>query len=312
MLPIKVSFVIAVYRSEGTLELLTEKIIQTIIPLVTSYEIIFVNDGSPDNSWNKLKQLSASNPNIISISLSRNFGQHPAIHCGLKHATGDAIIVMDCDLQEDPAYISQLLSEYEKGYDIVYTFKRSRKHATWKNIAVSIYNRIYNYLIDDKRLLTSKNVGSYSLISNKVKDAFLAYGDYQFHYLLVLRWLGFRHSFVEIEHQYRTIGKSSYNFKRLLEHALVAIVYQSDKLLRLNIYFGIIIALAALLWGIYIIAGYFINGYATGWASIFVMQLFILGSVLFSLGVLGLYIGKMFEQVKNRPRYVIREIINHK
>ncbi len=159
-------------------------------------------------------------------------------------------------------------------------------------------------------MLTSKNIGSFSLISRKVVDAFLNFGDCQFHYLMVLRWLGFRQTYILIEHKHRKVGKSSYNFKKLFEHALVAVVFQSDKLLRLNIYLGFIISVISVISGIYLIIRYFMVGFAPGWTSIFVLLLFSLGLILFSIGILGLYIGKMFEQAKKRPVFVVDKKLN--
>jgi dolichol-phosphate mannosyltransferase len=306
----KISVVIPVYKSQGTIELLTQKLMDELSKISNDYEIIYVNDDSPDNSWDIIQKLCKENPKIIGISLSRNFGQHPAILCGIKHASGDAIVVMDCDLQEDPKYIPELLRKLQEGNDIVFTLKQKRAHAWWKNIMTKIFSFIYNYLIDDKRLLTNQQVGSFSIINRKVADAFVQFGDYQFHYLLVLRWLGFIQSFIEIEHYERIAGKSSYNFKRLFEHALVAIVFQSDKLLRFNIYIGFIIALLSIIGIIFLLISYFIHGYAQGWPSLFMLLLFTLGTVLFSLGIIGLYIGKMFEQIKSRPKFIIKELIN--
>ncbi|MCS6954876.1 MAG: glycosyltransferase family 2 protein [Candidatus Calescibacterium sp.] len=306
----KSSVVIPVYRSEETLHVLTQKLLDTLHSLGNDYEIIYVNDSSPDKSWEAIQKLCSENKNIIGINLSRNFGQHSAIYCGIIHATGDVIVVMDCDLQEDPKYIIDLIKEYQMGNDIVFTVRKKRKYSWWKNIAAKLFSFMYNYLIDDKRLLTSHSVGSYSLISKRVAEAFKQYGDYQFHYLMVLRWLGFQQAYIEIAHNERYSGKSAYNFKRLFEHALVAIVFQSDKLLRFNIYIGLIISGISIIGIFYIVINYFIHGFATGWASIFVLLLFMLGVILFSLGMMGLYIGKMFEQVKNRPRFVIKDIIN--
>ncbi|NIK73604.1 dolichol-phosphate mannosyltransferase [Thermonema lapsum] len=306
----KISVVIPVYKSQETIQLLTQKLIDELSKITNDYEIIYVNDDSPDNSWDIIQKLCKENPKIIGISLSRNFGQHPAILCGIKHSRGDAIIVMDCDLQEDPKYIPDLVKKLQEGNDIVFTLKQKRAHAWWKNVMTKIFSFIYNYLIDDKRLLTSQQVGSFSIINRKVADAFLQFGDYQFHYLLVLRWLGFKQSFIEIEHYERKAGKSSYNFKRLFEHALVAIVFQSDKLLRFNIYIGFIISFFSIIGIIYLLISYFIHGYAKGWPSLFMLLLFTLGAVLFSLGIIGLYIGKMFEQVKSRPKFVIKELLN--
>ncbi len=306
----EISIVTPIYLSEHSLEEFTEKVLQSIHAITRNYEIIFVNDASPDNSWKIIEKLSQNNPQIKGIALSRNFGQHPAIFCGLQHCHGEVAIVMDCDLQEDPSYIPQLYSKYKEGYDIVYTFKKKRKHKLWKNIAVKAYSLLYNYLIDNKALTNKESVGSYSLITRKVIDEFIKFKDCQFHYLIVLRWLGFKSAFVEIEHFDRKYGESAYNFKKLFEHALVAIVFQSDKLLRLNIYIGSIIAFLAFIAGAIIIVAYFLKGFAAGWPSLFVLILFAMGAILLSIGILGLYIGKMFEQTKQRPVYIVDKKTN--
>lgn len=306
----EIAVVSPVYKSSESIREFVQKVEKHLKDISPQYEIILVNDGSPDNSWEIMRELSAANQKIKSIKLSRNFGQHPAIYCGLQHSRAYAVIVMDCDLQEDPKYIRDLYQKYKEGYDIVYTLKRQRKHTVWKNIATRFFTKIYNYLLDNKSLQNNENVGSYSLISRKVVQAFMNFKDYQFHYLIVLRWLGFRSAYIEIEHLPRKHGKSSYNFKKLFEHALVAIVFQSDKLLRLNIYLGFFISLLSFIAGIIIIINYFLHGYAHGWTSIFVLILFSLGILLFSLGIVGLYIGKMFDQTKNRPVFIVDEKIN--
>lgn len=306
----EISIVTPVYKSAETLEEFVSLVEQNCKAISDNYEIILVNDASPDNSWEIIQELAQKNNKIKGIHLSRNFGQHPAIYCGLQHSTGKTVIVMDCDLQEDPKYIPELYKKYQEGYDIVYTYKKTRKHNWWKNLATKAYTSIYNYLIDNKALSNSESVGSYSLISQKVVENFLKFKDCQFHYLIILRWLGFKSAFVEIEHLERKQGKSSYNFNRLFEHALVAIVFQSDKLLRFNIYIGFFISIFSFIAGIIIIINYFLHGFAQGWTSIFVLILFSLGIILFSIGILGLYIGKMFEQTKQRPVFIIDKKIN--
>lgn len=306
----KLSVVIPVYKSQETIELLTQKLIDELNKITNDYEIIYVNDDSPDNSWDIIQKLCKENPKIIGISLSRNFGQHPAILCGIKHASGDAIVVMDCDLQEDPKYIPELVRKLQEGNDIVFTVRKSRKYPWWKNFLANAFVYFYNYMIDNKRLKYNKYISVYSIINRKVANAFIQFGDYQFSYLFVLKWLGFNQSFIEIEHYDRYFGKSSYNFRRLFEFSLVIITFHSDKLLRLNIYIGFFISFFSLLGIVYLLINYFIHGYAQGWPSLFMLLLFTLGAVLFSLGIIGLYIGKMFEQVKNRPKFIIKDVIN--
>lgn len=306
----KISIVTPVYRNEKSITEFVNCVKEFVVPISDNFEIILVNDGSPDNSWQIILNLAKSDNKIKAINLSRNFGQHPAIYCGLEYSSGDVVIVMDCDLQEDPSYIPLLFEKYKEGFDVVYTYKRNRAHATWKNIATFVFTKIYNFLIDNKNLVNNQNVGSFSLISRKVVDNFLKFKDCQFHYLIIIRWLGFNYTYIEITHLKRKYGKSSYNFKRLFEHALVAIVFQSDKLLRLNIYLGFFIAFFSFVIGLIIIIIYFLHGFAPGWASIIVLILFSLGIILFSLGIIGLYMGKMFDQTKQRPIFIIDEKIN--
>jgi len=215
-----ISIVSPVYKAEKIVDLLVERIITEVGKITEDFEIILVEDGSPDNSWQKIEENCQKDYRIKGIKLSRNFGQHYAITAGLDYTKGEWVVVMDCDLQDDPKYIQDLYNAALKGFDIVYTQKGKRKHSFVKNITSYFFNIIFNWLVDNKQWKSSKNVGSYSLLSKKVVKAFLEFKDYRRHYLMVLRWLGFNHTFVEIEHQKRYEGKSSYNFIKLLNLAL--------------------------------------------------------------------------------------------
>lgn len=305
-----ISIVSPVYNAEAILDELVKRIIPQVESITSRYELVLVNDGSRDNSWEKLVELATANQNIKAINLSRNFGQHQALTCALASAKGDYVIAMDCDLQDNPKYIPELYAEIQKGYDVVYTSKKRSGHSRRKNLSAYLFNKIFNYLIDNPEETTSDGVGTLSIISRKVVDAFCAVNDYERLYLMTLRWLGFKSSTIAIEHDKRYAGKSSYTFKRLINHALNGITYQSDKLLRLNISVGFVIAIAAMFGAGIIILLYFINGFMNGWASLMVTLFFMLGTILMSIGILGLYIGKIFDQVKGRPKYVVSEKVN--
>jgi dolichol-phosphate mannosyltransferase len=307
---IKISIVSPVYSSENIVLELVKQVTKSLETITSNYELILIEDCGADNSWEKIEEACTINSKVKGFRFSRNFGQHAAIKAGLAESTGDVAIVIDCDLQDDPKYFKELLAKYYEGNDVVYTYKKKRNHSKFKNITTAGFNLMLNYLLDNKSLEADKNVGAYSLISRKVIDAFLNYNDYQFHYLLVLRWLGFKTAFVEIEHQERFEGKSSYTLKKLLTHASVAIIYQSDKLLRMSVYFGAFVSIVSFILGLYIIISYFVSGYQSGWASVVVTVLFSLGMILMSIGILGLYLGRLFEQVKNRPQYVFDKKIN--
>ena len=302
----KVSIVSPIYLAEKIIPELVRKIEESVSQLTNNYEIILIDDRGPDNSWEKIEEQCQLNNKVIGLKLSRNFGQHNAIKAGIENATGDVCIVMDCDLQDDPKYISDLIDSWKEGNDIVYTVKKKRKHSMFKNITAYFFNKIFNYLTENQSSSKSRgDIGSYSLISRKVMDAFVVYNDYQFHYLMVLRWLGFSQGFVEIEHAERFEGKSSYNFKRLFNHAMVAIIYQSDKLLKMSIYFGFLVSFISLIAIVVVIVKYLTSGFQSGWASLVVSITFFSGVILIAIGILGLYIGKMFQQVKGRPQYIV-------
>jgi dolichol-phosphate mannosyltransferase len=304
---IKISIVSPVYRAANIVEELVKQIEQEVSAITSDYEIILVEDASPDESWEVIERIAAINSSVKGYKFSRNFGQHAAIKAGLSSASGDVVVVMDCDLQDNPKYIIDLVNEYKKGFDIVYTHKIKRNHSKFKNISALAFNKVFNYLTESSEAKSDNNIGSYSLLSKKVVVEFLKYNDYQFHYLMVLRWLGFKTSSVIIEHKERYEGKSSYTLKKLIDHAIVGIVYQSDKLLRLNIYIGGIIALVSLLFGVFIVLKSFFVPFQSGWTSLVVLISFSLGVMLTSLGIVGLYIGKMFEQTKSRPQFIISE-----
>jgi dolichol-phosphate mannosyltransferase len=304
------SIVSPVYRAEKIVDELVSSIRQEALKITPNFEIILVEDCSPDESWRKIEENCSKYKEVKGIKLSRNFGQHFAITCGIDHADGDYVIVMDCDLQDNPKYFSEFINEARKGSDIVYSYKKERKHNRIKDVFAKLFNMVFNYLIENKSHKSDAMVGAYSLLSRKAVLAFRQYGDYQRHYLMVLRWLGFRHTYISIEHNRRFEGKSSYNFSKLIHHALNGITSQSDKLLRLNATVGIALSLLSFLGILIIIILYFTHGFLSGWASLIVTVLFSTGVLLTSIGIIGIYLGKAFEQTKNRPKYLVDERLN--
>lgn len=304
-----ISIVSPVYSAEKIIDELVKRIVENVEKITQDYEILLVDDCGPDQSWQKILENGHKNPKVKGIKLSKNFGQHFAITAGIDHAIGDYIIVMDCDLQDDPIYITTLYEKALEGNDIVYTIKSKRKHSFLKNIFASIYNSIFNYLTDYS-FNSSINVGAYSLITRKVANAFKTYGDYHRHYLSILRWLGFNSCYIYIEHLERFEGKSSYTFSKLITHAVNGITSQSDKLLRLFVSLGLFVSSVSFLSILLIILMYFINGFKSGWASTIVIILLSTGLILTGIGILGIYVGKTFNQTKNRPKYIVNEVIN--
>lgn len=305
----EISVVIPVYRAEKIVDELLRRLHAALSEITQDYEIVLVDDRSPDLGWERMQAGAAADKRVKCVRLSRNFGQHYALSAGIAMAKGNYLITMDCDLQDDPVYIKELYAKIREGFGIVYTSKKRTGHGTIKNLFASLYFSIYNWLSDNSDRAT-RDVGSYLIMHRKVADAFNRVSDSHRHYLLILKWLGFSSTSIVVAHNKRFEGKSSYNFSKLVTHALNGITSQSVKLLHLSIRLGFIIFLLAIVLGITIIANYFLNGYQQGWTSLFVLLLFSTGLILMSIGISGIYIGKTFEQSKQRPLYIVDETCN--
>lgn len=303
----KISVVIPVYGCCDSLQTLYTRLKASLSPLSEDFEIILINDASPDNAWDAIKALVAQDDRVKGINLSRNFGQHKAIAAGLDHTQGDWVVVMDCDLQDRPEEIVTLYNKAQEGYDAVFGQRINRQHSRRKRWASRLFITVYDYLTDSK---TDPTIGNFSIISRKVVEGLKTLTEQHHPYTFFVIWLGFKRTYVEIEHAQREIGESSYNFKRLIELAMDNIVSQSNKLLRMSIKFGVAMAFFSALYALYIILKYFmIDETVPGWTSVMVSIYFIGGLLFANFGVIGLYIGKIFDETKNRPLYVIDEII---
>jgi polyisoprenyl-phosphate glycosyltransferase len=305
----EISVVSPVYQAEGCLPGLVKEIHDELTRLTARFEILLVEDGSRDGSWSAIERLCRIYPNLRALKLSRNFGQHYAITAGLEAARGECVIVLDCDGQDDPHYFRELIQKRKEGFDVVFTTKAKRAHPFWKNWLARIFRRVFNWLSSSDPSARGE-VGSYSLITRPVVDAFLRVNDYHRHYLMVLRWLGFSRAYVAVEHRPRREGVSSYSLQKMFHHAVNGIVSQSDKLLHLSIAVGFGLFALSLALTVYLVATYLLHGYQPGWTSLVVLILGSTGTILVSLGVLGLYIGKIFDQTKGRPLFVVERTLN--
>lgn len=302
------SIVIAVYRAKDCLQELRKRLLAALLSTERSFEIIFVEDGGNDGSWEILKNFATTDSRIKAIKLSRNFGQHFAITAGIANARGQWLVVMDCDLQEPPEAIQKLLDLALQGNDIVFTRRIGKKFKLWRRLAAHAWAKALSYTSNTQ---IDSSMGTLSIFSAKVAEAYLRMGDTHRHYLILMRWLGFTTAYLELPHEQRFRGKSSYSFKKLVTHAIDGIVAQSTRLLLTSIFFGFATSALSLMLGIYVIYLNFTHpAGAPGWASMICVALLIGGSIHLSLGVVGLYLGKTFEQTKKRPLYLIDQKIN--
>ena len=299
------SIVTPVYGCKTSLYELYLRLTSTLEILNPDFEIFMVNDGSPDGVWETIVDLSQKDQRIKGLNLSRNFGQHNAITAGLDHCTGEWVVVMDCDLQDQPEEIVQLYNEAIKGYQIVYAQRIRRKDKLLKRVFSKLFYALLGYLTNTDQDPTIANFGIYN---KKVIDSIRNMGDYHKYFPAMVRWVGFSHSKISVIHAERVDGHTSYSFKMLIRLAVDVILSFSDKPLRLTVKFGFIISSLALVFAFYNLILFFNNKILVpGFTSLIISVWFLSGLIISILGVVGLYIGKTFDKVKGRPTYLIME-----
>ncbi len=302
----KLSIVTPAYKCTGNIWELYKRLIAVLNKLVSEYEIIFVNDASPENDWDIINEIIGLDTCVKGISFSRNFGQHYAITAGVKYATGDAIIVMDCDLQDQPEEIPKLYNKFLEGFDVVFARRYMRQDNTIKKFLSKSFSIVYGYLVDVEPDNSTANFGIYS---RKVIDNYKKFNEQNRCFPIFVKWMGFKTAAVDVAHGKRYSGKTSYNFNKMMSLAIDSVVSQSNKPLRMGIKFGFTISAASILYTFYLLYKYFVHGIAVqGWTSMMVSLFFLSGLLFANMGLLGLYIGKIFDEAKGRPLYIIDEM----
>ncbi len=300
-----ISVVTPVYGCCKSLKILYERLNKTLSTITNNFEIIMVNDSSPDNAWEAIKELAKKDDRVKGINLSRNFGQHYAITAGLDYAQGDWVVVMDCDLQDRPEEITKLYNKAREGYDVVFGRRIERQDGFFKKLGSKLFYNVYDYFTESD---TDNTIANFSILNQKVVIEFQKIKEQNRSYYLFINWLGFKRTNVDIEHAKRGEGRSSYTLKKFVNLAIDSIVAQSNKPLRLSIKFGFIMSLFSLFYSVWLMVRYFVFSIPVeGWTSMMVSFYFIGGLLFANMGFLGLYIGKIFDETKNRPLYVVSE-----
>lgn len=303
-----ITIVSPVYNAEAIIPELVSRIQNAVRQITDDYEIILVEDGGPDSSWSVIESISRNNSFVKGIKLSRNFGQHYAITAGLDHAKGEWVVVMDCDLQDKPEEISRLYKKAIKGYDIVLAQRFNRKDGFFKRFFSRMFYRTLGFLTGSRQDETVANFGIYH---KKVIDSVKQMREPIRYFPTMIQWVGFRTTKIEVTHEQRYAGKTSYNFSKLLHLALDIILAYSDKPIRLLIKVGLLISFMSIIIAVtYLIR--WINGevIVLGYTSLIISLWLLSGIVIATLGIVGLYVGKTFEGVKKRPIYIIEKITN--
>lgn len=303
-----ISIVSPVYCGEKMVAELVRRNVDSVTTITDDYEIILVNDSSPDNSWEEIMRQCAQNPKVKGINLSRNFGQHYAITAGLHYAKCDWVVVMDCDLQDRPEEIPNLYKKAQEGFDIVYARRVVRKDKFLKRLSSTLFHWVYNWL---SGMETDKTIANFGIYKQCVIEEFNKMKERSRSFPSLVKYLGFRDAAINVEHAERADGKSSYNLYKLFKLSFDVIVSNSNKPLRMAVGLGFGMAAFSFLLAVYNVIAKWVGiiqvpGYSTTMFSIW----FVGGLLLLVMGILGLYIGKMFDQVKGRQLFVVRDVVN--
>jgi glycosyltransferase involved in cell wall biosynthesis len=303
-----ISVVVPVYGCEKCLHDLYSRLLNALRIIKQDYEIILVNDSSPDSAWTIIKQIASGDPKVIGLNLSRNFGQHYAITAGIANSKGDWVIVMDCDTQDRPEEIPNLFEKAKQGFDIVLAKRSNRQDKFLKKLFSKLFYSLLSYVTSTRQ---DHSVANFGIYHRKVINAILEMKDSIRYFPTMVSWVGFQSTTIEVVHAERSEGRTSYSFKKLAKLAIDIVLSFSDKPLRLTVKFGLLISFLSLLCAIYYVYKYF-NGeiIVLGWASLVISIWFLSGVIILVLGVIGLYLGKTFENVKGRPMYIIKEKTN--
>ncbi|MDJ0849851.1 MAG: glycosyltransferase family 2 protein [Myxococcota bacterium] len=300
-----VSVVVPVFNEAEVLPTLRERLLAVLADSSPRFEVIFVDDGSTDATADLVRAFHEEDPRCKGVHLSRNFGHQPAVTAGLAHASGDLACVMDADLQDPPEVLPRLMAEWEKGYDVVYAVRRERKER-WAFVALAAF--FYRLLARLSTIPMPLDAGDFCLVSRRVLDELNRLPEKERYVRGLRAWVGFRQTGVSYERSARRLGRSKYGLAGLARLALNGIVSFSDRPLLMVAGAGVIVSAAAFAYGLYLVAlRIFFGGIVTGYASLMAAVLFLSGVQLVATGVLGLYLSKIFQEVKARPSYVVRE-----
>jgi polyisoprenyl-phosphate glycosyltransferase len=302
-----ISVVSPIFREEGNVSEFCRRVTGVLSTITSDFEVILVEDGGGDNSWEIICQESKKDPRIKGIRFSRNFGQHYAISAGLDAADGDWTVVMDSDLQDRPEVIPDLLAKAKEGYEVVFVARQERPEGWLYKLAQRVFYSVFRYLAGTEY---DPAHGNFSIISRKVLNDFRALHENLRFYGGILVWLGYARASISAPHGTRFAGDSVYTLGRRFQLAASIIVAHSDRPLRFSIGLGLLMALLSFLYGIYIVGRAMFGDVAIqGWASLIVSVYFVGGVILVVLGIIGMYIGKMYNETKRRPLYVVYQTV---
>lgn len=305
----EISVISPVYGAPTLIKELVRQIESAVETFTADYEIILVEDHSPDDSREIITDICRTDKKVKGVFLSRNFGQQYALNAGFDMSSGDYVVTLDCDLQNPPSQIPHLYYKVREGYDIVFASRQNRPDSFFMTQGSRLFNRLMGFLTDTRQ---DESLAEFAIYRRKVVDAMSLMGDYRRYYPLMNQWVGFKSTKLEVNHDERTDGKeSSYTMRKRIELAVTTAVSFSTKSLRLIVYFGIMITLLAIVLAVFLVVKTIVTGIdVSGWVTLFVSMWFIAGIMIMVMGIIAVYIGNIFDEVKKRPSYIIDEKLN--
>jgi polyisoprenyl-phosphate glycosyltransferase len=305
-----ISCVMPAYNEAGNLGQVVPHVLAALSALSPNVELVVVNDGSRDATAQVLNDLCAKHPQLVAVNLSRNFGKEPAITAGLETTRGDVVFIMDADGQHPTNLLPNMLQKWEQGSDVIYAVRKSRDDQSWLHVT---FTKLFYKLINWRsRVTIPANAGDFRLMDRQVVDALVSMPERNRFMKGLYAWVGFNSTAIDYEPLPRADGQSHFGFRGALSLAVTGLLAFSVAPLRIVSYFGLFLALAAMGYGAYVAFDYFWNGAATpGFATIVVGMMLLSGIQLMSIGILAEYIGRIYEEVKQRPTYLVRSKIGH-
>ena len=306
----EISVVVPVYGCPEAIPELYRRLKKTLDNMQVTYEIILVDDSCPMDSWRRIEEICDKDNSVRGIRFARNFGQMSAIAAGVSESNGNWVITMDCDLQDVPENIPLLYKEAQKGYDVVFVRRRQRTDTKWNLFWARLFHKLFSYFCE---LDFDFDLATYLIASRRAADKYNESVDIARDFGMYLMWLGYRHSFVEFEQGERHSGDSSYTFIKKVRYAITTMTTFSNRILYIPVYVGTISAIGAICYLIYILVAYFVlKVNPEGWTSIAAAVFLFGGLILNALGIMGVYLGNVFEMSKKRPKYIVQESRNCK
>lgn len=302
----KFSAVIPVYNEEETLPVLHKRLTGVLSKLGMPYEIVLVNDGSRDRSEEIIRQLSEKDPHVVGILLARNYGHQICLTAGLDHARGDIVAMMDADLQDPPELLPRMIRKMNEGFDVVYAQRKKRAGESWFKLATAAF--FYRLLRKLTNIDIPVDTGDFRIINRRALDSVLALREHNRFLRGMFSWVGFRQTGVLYNRAARHAGETKYPFHKMLKFALDGITSFSTVPLRLATQMGFVFGALAILYGLRVLWVWVMGGTVQGWASTILAVLVLSSAQLVTLGILGEYIGRIFDEVRGRPLYFVREV----